>query len=360
MSGTNSVQVSDYYFHLPKNRIAFYPPRQRDQARLLRLVRATGQISHHQFSDLPDLLLPKDLVVLNDTKVFPARLIGKRISKNRGQENPTAYSQAPIEVLLIKPIKDNCWETLVKPGKKIRIGDRLLFGEGRLEGKVLEQGEKGLRKIQFKCQGDFHSIIDQVGQVPLPPYINRPTEDLDWSRYQTIYAKKRGSVAAPTAGLHFTPEIFFRLKEKKITSCTVTLHIGQGTFRPISSQKLENHRLEKESFEITPPVYHSIRTARNKHQRIIAVGTTVTRTLESAFSKQGFLPSLKGETDLFIFPGFSFNCVDVLITNFHLPNSTLLMLACAFAGRDFIFQAYQEAIDKGYRFYSYGDCMLIE
>ena len=182
------MQVSDYYFHLPKNRIAFYPPRQRDQARLLRLVRATGQISHHQFSDLPDLLLPKDLVVLNDTKVFPARLIGKRISKNRSQENPTAYSQAPIEVLLIKPIKDNCWETLVKPGKKIRIGDRLLFGEGRLEGKVLEQGEKGLRKIQFKCQGDFQSIIDQVGQVPLPPYINRPTEDLDWSRYQTIYA----------------------------------------------------------------------------------------------------------------------------------------------------------------------------
>ena len=354
------MQVSDYYFHLPKKRIAFYPPRQRDQARLLRLVRATGQISHHQFSDLPDLLLPKDLVVLNDTRVFPARLIGKRIGTNHDQSNRTVYDQTSIEVLLIKPFKDTCWEALVKPAKKIRIGDRLLFGEGRLEGKVLEQGEKGLRKIQFKYQGDFHSIIDQLGQVPLPPYINRPTENLDWSRYQTVYAKKRGSVAAPTAGLHFTPELFFSLKEKKIASCKVTLHIGPGTFRPISSQKVENHRLGKESFEITPPVYRLIRTARNKHQRIIAVGTTVTRTLESAFSKQGFLPSLKGETDLFIFPGFSFNCIDALITNFHLPNSTLLMLVCAFAGRDFILQAYQEAIDEGYRFYSYGDCMLIE
>ena len=354
------MQVSDYYFHLPKNRIAFYPSRQRDQARLLRLVRATGQISHHQFSDLPDLLLPKDLVVLNDTKVFPARLIGKRIGVNHVQPNRTAFDKNPIEVLLIKPIKNTCWETLVKPGKKIHIGDRLLFGEGRLEGTVLEKGEKGLRKIQLKYQGDFHSIIDQLGQVPLPPYINRPIENLDWSRYQTVYAKKRGSVAAPTAGLHFTPEIFFRLKEKQISSCKVTLHIGPGTFRPISSQKVENHRLGKESFEIKPSVSHLITTALNKDQRIIAVGTTVTRTLESVFSKQEFSPSLKGETDLFIFPGFSFNCVDALITNFHLPSSTLLMLVCAFAGRDFVLQAYQKAIDEGYRFYSYGDCMLIE
>ena len=354
------MQVSDYFFHLPKNRIAYYPAKQRDQARLLRLVRATGQISHHQFSDLPDLLLHNDLLVLNDTKVFPARLIGQRIGVPDSHPSLKDYRNRPIDVLLIKPLKEDLWETLVKPGRKVHIGDRLSFGEGQLKGTVLERGEKGLRKIRFKYQGNFHSILDHLGQVPLPPYINRPIEKLDWSRYQTIYAKNRGSVAAPTAGLHFTPEIFTRLKKKPIFCCKVTLHVGLGTFRPIFSKQVDNHHLEKEFFEVTPEVSQVITTARHRHQRIIAVGTTVTRTLESAFSKQRTVPWLKGETDLFISPGFSFNCVDVLITNFHQPSSTLLMLVCAFAGRDFVFKAYQQAINEGYRFYSYGDCMLIE
>ncbi len=352
------MRLSEFDYTLPSQRIALYPAPKRDQARLLRLVRATGQITHHRFADLPDLLAPPDLLVLNNTRVFPARLIGKRLGLT-GSGTPQAVPlKAPIEVLLVRPLQKDIWETLVKPGRRIRVGERLLFGEGQLEAVVLERGERGLRVLRFEHRGDFDAIVDQLGHVPLPPYIHRPDESQDHNRYQTVYASKRGAVAAPTAGLHFTPEVFTRLSGKGIARCEVTLHVGLGTFRPVVSERIEDHRMDTESFEMTSEAARTISTAKSAGQRIIAVGTTVTRVLESAF--RGQAPPLRGETDLFIYPGFSFGCVGALLTNFHLPGSTLLMLVCAFAGQDLVFQAYQEAIEAHYRFYSYGDCMLIE
>ena len=261
-------------------------------------------------------------------------------------------------MLLVKPLGPHTWEALVKPGRRIRVGERLLFGGGQLKAVVEGRGERGLRVLRFEYDGDFDDIVDRLGHVPLPPYIRRSDELHDRDRYQTVYARKRGAVAAPTAGLHFTPRVFADLSRKGVSRCEVTLHVGLGTFRPVVNECIEDHRMETEPFEMTSEVARAISTAGSAGQRIVAVGTTVTRVLESAF--RGPVPRLRGETDLFIYPGFRFHRVGALLTNFHLPGSTLLMLVCALAGRDLVFEAYREALRMDYRFYSYGDCMLIE
>ena len=352
------MQRSEFEYPLPSDRIALYPSEKRDRSRLLRLVRATGRISHHRFAELPELLTPRDLLVLNNTKVFPARLIGKRAGLTSDKPPPGGILKAPIEVLLVRPVGPDTWEALVKPGRRIRVGERLLFGGGQLTAEVAGRGERGLRLLRFEYQGDFDAIVDRLGHIPLPPYIRRPDELHDRDRYQTVYARKRGAVAAPTAGLHFTRQVFADLRRKGVARCEVTLHVGLGTFRPVVSQSIEDHRMETEPFEMTAEAARAISTAGSAGRRIVAVGTTVTRVLESAFRQSE--PRLRGETDLFIFPGFRFRRVGALLTNFHLPGSTLLMLVCAFAGRDLVFEAYREALERDYRFYSYGDCMLIE
>ena len=352
------MQRSDFEYPLPSDRIALYPSEKRDRSRLLRLDRASGRISHHRFAELPELLTPRDLLVVNDTKVFPARLIGNRAGLTSDKPPPEGVLKAPIEVLLVRPLEADTWEALVKPGRRIRVGERLLFGGGQLTAVVAGRGERGLRLLRFRYQGDFDAILDRLGHVPLPPYIRRPDDLHDRDRYQTVYARKRGAVAAPTAGLHFTPQVFADLSRKGVSRCEVTLHVGLGTFRPVAGDRIEDHRMEAEPFEMTPEAARSISKAKSAGQRIVAVGTTVTRVLESAFREEE--PRLRGETDLFIYPGFRFRRVGALLTNFHLPGSTLLMLACAFAGRDLVLEAYREALNRDYRFYSYGDCMLIE
>ena len=354
------MYLSEFEYHLPSNLIALRPLEKRDQSRLMRVIRATGGISHHSFSDLADLLDPSDLLVLNNTRVFPARLFGLRKGLTSESMGKASRLKAKIEVLLLRPLEEDVWETLVKPGRKMRVGERVSFNDGRLQAEVLERGPLGLRKVKFYYSGDFDEIIDQLGHVPLPPYIPRPDEEQDKERYQTIYAKKRGAVAAPTAGLHFTPDIFESLRQRGVESCEITLHVGLGTFQPVHSEQVEEHRMEKERFEISNEAGKTISQARSQGRRIVAVGTTTVRTLESvAFKHPHELVPANGETDLFIYPGFQFRLVNGLLTNFHLPKSTLLMMVSAFAGRDLIYRAYQEAIQENYRFYSYGDCMLI-
>jgi S-adenosylmethionine:tRNA ribosyltransferase-isomerase len=323
------------------------------------LHRNTGAISHHFFSEFPDLLRGSDIVVLNNTKVFPARLLGQRLGKTteKGRGNSC---NAQIEVLLVKQVEQNVWEALVKPGRKLRIGERVRFGKGELEGTVQERGLRGIRKLRFDFDGNFDRLVDKLGHVPLPPYVSRPdtAEDTNW--YQTVFAKKRGAVAAPTAGLHFTPAVLDRLRAKEIQLPEVTLHVGLGTFQPVRSETVEEHQMEPESYEVTPGTANLIQCAISERRRIIAVGTTVARTLEFIASRHnGQIVGEAGETNLFIYPGFSFRCVNGLLTNFHLPRSTLLMLVSAFAGHELIQKAYRQAILLDYRFYSYGDCMLI-
>jgi S-adenosylmethionine:tRNA ribosyltransferase-isomerase len=354
------MHLSEFEYHLPPDLIALRPVEKRDRSRLMRVIRATGEISHHSFSDLADLLNPSDLLVLNNTRVFPARLFGLREGVTSESTGKASRLKAKIEVLLLRPLEEDVWETLVKPGRKMRVGERVSFNDGRLQAEVLERGSLGIRKVRFYYSGDFDEIIDRLGHVPLPPYISRPDEGQDKERYQTIYAKKRGAVAAPTAGLHFTPDIFESLRQRGIEWCEITLHVGLGTFQPVHSEQVEQHRMEKERFEISSEAEKTISRARSQGRRIVAVGTTTVRTLESvAFEYPHELVAAKGETDLFIYPGFQFRLVNGLLTNFHLPKSTLLMMVSAFAGRDLICRAYQEAIQEKYRFYSYGDCMLI-
>ncbi len=323
------------------------------------LRRNTGAISHHFFSEFPDLLEGSDLVVLNNTKVFPARLLGHRLGF-RAEEGKAGWSSAQIEVLLVRQVEEKVWEALVKPGRKLRVGERVGFGKGELEGTILERGLRGIRKLKFDFEGNFEALVDKLGHVPLPPYLARPDSAEDSNRYQTVFAKKRGAVAAPTAGLHFTPAVFDRLRAKGIQWQEITLHVGLGTFQPVRSDTLEEHRMEPESFEVTRETANRIQCAIAEKKRVIAVGTTVTRTLEFIALRHGgqIVPEV-GETNLFIYPGFSFRCVNGLLTNFHLPRSTLLMLVSAFAGPELIREAYRQAILSGYRFYSYGDCMLI-
>ena len=364
------VLVSDFDYQLPAELIAQQPLPDRAASRLLHLQRAAGECHDRSFRDLPGLLRPDDLLVLNNTRVFPARLYGHR-SGARAQpvspQNPAAraFLQGKVEVLLTRQLSSepNLWECLVHPGRKIGVGERLWFGENReLQAEVVERGNFGERTLRFAAVPDFFAVVERLGHIPLPPYIDRPDQAADRERYQTVYARERGSVAAPTAGLHFTPEIFDRIRNRGIESAEITLHVGLGTFQPVHSEVVEQHQLHREWYSISPQAAAQLNTALEAGRRVVAVGTTTVRTLEYAARLTGGarVQAGSGEADLFIYPGYQFRVVGALLTNFHLPKSTLLMLVCAFAGRERVLAAYRHAVEQRYRFYSYGDCMFIE
>ncbi len=362
--------VSDFHYDLPEEQIAQEALADRAGSRMLRLDRASGRVSDAAFRAFPELLRPDDLLVLNNTRVFPARLYGRR-GGNRAEPlsaNNLAsrdFSQGRVEVLLTRQIREspNEWDCLVRPGRKIGVGEHLYFGEGPdLQAEVLSRGSFGERRIRFAPVKDFFQTIETLGHVPLPPYISRDDRPADQERYQTVYARERGSVAAPTAGLHFTPDILARLRERGIQIAELTLHVGLGTFQPIRVQSVEEHRLHQEAYTISLEAAEAVNRARAEHRRVVAIGTTTVRTLEyvASQSADGRIQPGSGDADLFIYPGFRFQVIDAMLTNFHLPESTLLMLVCAFAGREPVLDAYRHAVQQGYRFYSYGDCMFVE
>jgi S-adenosylmethionine:tRNA ribosyltransferase-isomerase len=364
------VLVSDFDYQLPPELIAQEPLPDRASSRLLHLPRATGEWQDRSFRDFPDLLLSDDLLVLNNTRVFPARLYGHR-SGTRAQpvspQNPAAreFLQGRVEVLLTRQLsaEANVWECLVHPGRKIGVGERLWFGENReLQAEVVARGSFGERTIRFEPVPDFFGLIERLGHVPLPPYIDRPDQPADRERYQTVYAREHGSVAAPTAGLHFTSEIFERLRRRGIETAEITLHVGLGTFQPVHGEVVEQHKLHREWYSIAHEAADRINAAIEAGRRIVAIGTTTVRTLEYAagLAGDGRVQAGTGEADLFIYPGYQVRVVGALLTNFHLPKSTLLMLVCAFAGRERVLAAYRHAVEQRYRFYSYGDCMFVE
>lgn len=340
------MKTSDFYFELPQELIAQDPLEDRSSSRLMVLDRKTGSIEHHIFKDIIQYLNPGDCLVVNDTKVIPARLIGNKIG-----------TDAKIEVLLLKRKENDIWETLVKPGKKARVGAEISFGDGLLKAKVVDIVEEGNRLIQFSYDGIFEEILDQLGQMPLPPYITHQLKDKN--RYQTVYAKHEGSAAAPTAGLHFTPELLKQIEEKGIHIAHVTLHVGLGTFRPVKVEDVTNHHMHSEFYVVEQDQADLINETKRSGHRVIAVGTTSCRTLESATNDEGILIPGSGWTEIFIYPGYRFKMIDSLITNFHLPESTLLMLVSALAGKDQILEAYAQAVKEKYRFFSFGDAMLI-
>ncbi len=340
------MNVKDFYFDLPQELIAQDPLEDRSASRLLVLDKETGEISHRHFRDIKEYLRPEDCLVINDTKVIPARLFGTK--KDTG---------AKIEVLLLKRRRDDIWETLVKPGKKARPGTELEFGEGLLKATVVEVADEGNRLIQFHYDGIFEEILDQLGQMPLPPYITHQLKDKD--RYQTVYAKHQGSAAAPTAGLHFTRELLAEIKEMGVEIAHVTLHVGLGTFRPVKTENVLDHHMHSEFYMIEESEAEKINKAKLSNRRIICVGTTSCRTIESAVGEDGLLKAGSGWTEIFIYPGYQFKLLDCLITNFHLPESTLVMLVSALAGREQVLSAYEEAIKERYRFFSFGDAMLV-
>ncbi|HST11406.1 MAG TPA: tRNA preQ1(34) S-adenosylmethionine ribosyltransferase-isomerase QueA [Terriglobales bacterium] len=362
--------VSDFHYALPEQQIAQEPLADRAASRLLHLDRNTGQIADTHFREFPGLLLSDDLLVLNNTRVFPARLYGTRQgyrSQPLSPHNPASrdFLSGRVEVLLPRQVSEepNEWECLVRPGRKIGVGESLCFGERReLQAEVVSRGSFGERRIRFEPTDNFFPTLGRLGHVPLPPYISRDDRRDDRERYQTVYARERGSVAAPTAGLHFTPEIFERLRARGVEIAELTLHVGLGTFQPIRVDNVEDHRLHKEAYSISKETADAVNIARNQNRRIVAVGTTTVRTLEYAFaqSSDGQLGPGSGEADLFIYPGYQFRAVGAMLTNFHLPESTLLMLVSAFAGRERVLNAYRHAVQQGYRFYSYGDCMFVE
>lgn len=337
--------VSDYDYDLPKELIAQDPLEDRSSSRLLVLNKNTGEFSHHHFKDIKEYLRPGDCLVINDTKVIPARLYGRK-----------EETGAAIEVLLLKRLTGDEWECLVRPGKKLRPGTRVEFGDGKLKGTITGMLEEGNRKIAFEYDGIFEEILDELGQMPLPPYITHELKDKN--RYQTVYAKNEGSAAAPTAGLHFTKELLEEIKAMGVEIATVTLHVGLGTFRPVKVDRIEDHHMHSEYYVVEPEQAEKINRAKREGHRIISVGTTSCRTLESA-AKDGFVAAGSGNTEIFIYPGYEFKIIDCLITNFHLPQSTLLMLVSALAGRDNIMAAYKEAVKEKYRFFSFGDAMFI-
>jgi S-adenosylmethionine:tRNA ribosyltransferase-isomerase len=358
--------LEEFNYELPKELIAQRPLKERDASRMMVLDRASQSFTDCMFRRLPEFLRAGDVLVLNNTMVFPARLLGRRRGVKAqaiGRHNPTAreYLTAEVELLLTRNESGDIWQGLVHPGRKIRTGEVLVFGDGELEAEVLGRGELGLRRVLLRARdGSVQNAIDRLGHVPLPPYVERPDEAADRDAYQTVYAKVRGAVAAPTAGFHFTPRIFDALQERKIEICEITLHVGPGTFRPVLRERVEDHKMESEQYEISEAAAAAISKAMDEGRRVIAVGTTSVRTLEGvALANHGRIVAARGETDLFIVPGFRFQVVGGLLTNLHLPKSTLLMLVSAFAGRDLIFRAYRHAIEERYRFYSYGDCMLI-
>jgi S-adenosylmethionine:tRNA ribosyltransferase-isomerase len=356
--------VSDYEFDLPPELIAQQPPDERGLSRMLTLDRATGALRDTAFAELPSLLRPGDLLVLNDSRVIPARLYARRTLR-REKEKPTGR----IEVMLTEPAGEKRWRVLVRPGRKVAIGERLVFpdAEGNivLEAEVLERGAFGDRLLEFGPVDDFFATLDCIGHMPLPPYIHRDDAQADRDRYQTVYSHERGSVAAPTAGLHFTPQILEALAAKGIEIARITLHVGLGTFAPLRVERLDEVTLHRERYTLSPSAANSINAAARSARRIVAVGTTVVRTLESAAANAlqatgGLLEPHSGETEIFISPGFEFRQVNAMLTNFHLPQSSLLMLVSAFAGREHVLSAYRHAVENSYRFFSYGDCMFIE
>jgi S-adenosylmethionine:tRNA ribosyltransferase-isomerase len=366
----SSMRIEELHYELPSELIAQRPLERRDSSRMLLLDRASGQYEDRLFEELPGLLRGDELMVYNNARVIPARLFGKRKgihsqppSRSRRQE----HLQGQVEVFLTRRLEQNVWEALVRPGRKLPSGERIVFGSGELEGEIVGRGELGLRTIRF-CSAtseEVDSLLESLGHVPLPPYIEREEEASDRTRYQTIFAKKLGAVAAPTAGLHFTPEILRKIHERGAETCEVTLDVGLGTFQPIHVGDLKDHVMHSERYEIPEEVAEKISRHRASGRKILAVGTTVVRTLEDAAlcaaqsGSMRLLLSGSAEARLFITPGFAFRVVDALLTNFHLPRSTLLALVCAFAGRDHVLDAYRHAVEARYRFYSYGDCMLI-
>lgn len=341
------LRTKDYYFDLPEEQIAQDPLEDRTSSRLLVLHKKTGEREHKVFRDIKQFLKPGDCLVLNNTKVIPARLIGEKEGTG-----------AKVEILLLKRRESDIWETLVKPGKKVRPGAKIVFGHGLLSCEILSVEEEGNRLIQFSYEGIFEEVLDQLGQMPLPPYITHQLKDKN--RYQTVYAKYDGSAAAPTAGLHFTNELLQEIENMGVNIAYVTLHVGLGTFRPVKVDNVLEHHMHSEFYQVNAEAAKKINDTKDAGGRVICVGTTSCRTIESAADKNGRLQPCSGDTDIFIYPGYQFKVLDCLITNFHLPESTLLMLVSALAGREQVLGAYKEAVDKGYRFFSFGDAMFIE
>lgn len=341
------MKVTDFDFYLPEELIAQHPLEKRDESRLMVVDRKSGNIQHKIFKNIIERLSDGDCLVLNNTRVLPARLIGEKEGTG-----------GRMEFLLLKRIDKNLWETLVKPGKRAKIGSRFVFGGGELKAEVKEIGEEGSRVVEFQYDGIFEEVLDRLGQMPLPPYITEKLEDKE--RYQTVYSKEVGSAAAPTAGLHFTEELLSKIKEKGVKIAFVTLHVGLGTFRPVKVENIEEHHMHSEYYTISKETVDIINSTKENGGRVIAVGTTSCRTLETIADNNGRLKEQSGWTDIFMYPGYKFKIVDALITNFHLPQSTLLMLVSAFSSREIIMNAYLEAVKERYRFFSFGDAMFLE
>ncbi len=340
------MKVSEFNYELPEELIAQTPIEKRDESRLMVLDRSKQTIEHKTFKDIIDYLEPGDCLVRNNTKVIPARIYGKK------------ETGAKVEFLLLKNIEGDIWETIVRPGNKLHVGTKVIFGDGLLTAEILEIMPGGTRKVQFSYEGIFNEILDKIGLMPLPPYIHEELKDND--RYQTVYAKYNGSAAAPTAGLHFTPELLKKIEEKGVKIANVTLHVGIGTFRPVKEENVENHEMHTEHFYIKQEDVDKINETKKQGKRVIAVGTTSCRVLETIADENGFVKETEADTSIFIYPGYQFKCLDGLITNFHLPQSTLLMLVSALAGKDYIMKAYNEAVKEKYRFFSFGDAMFIQ
>lgn len=340
------MNVSDFDYELPQELIAQHPSDKRDEARLLVLNREKQTIEHKIFKDIIDYLNPGDCLVINNTKVLPARLYG--IKEDTGIQ---------VEFLLLKRIENDIWEVMVRPGRRLKKGAKVIFGDGILKGTILETMENGNRKVQFEYNGIFNEILDKIGLMPLPPYITETLKDRD--RYQTVYAKYEGSAAAPTAGLHFTEELLEKLKQKGVIIANVTLHVGIGTFRPVKVENIEEHEMHTEHFYIKQEDADKINNTKKAGKRVIACGTTSCRVIETIADENGFVRETEEDTSIFIYPGYKFKCLDALITNFHLPKSTLVMLVSALAGREFILKAYKTAVDEKYKFFSFGDAMFI-
>ena len=339
------MKVSEFDYELPEELIAQTPIKKRDESRLMILDKENKKIEHKIFKDILEYLKPGDVLVRNNTKVLPARIYGK---KDTG---------ANVEFLLLKNMEGDVWESIVRPGNKLRVGTKVIFGDGKLNAEILEILPGGTRKVKFTYNGIFNEILDEIGLMPLPPYIHEQLEEKD--RYQTVYAKYQGSAAAPTAGLHFTDELLKKLKEKGVEIANVTLHVGIGTFRPVKEENIEAHEMHSEHFYIKQEDVEKINNAKKEGRRVIAVGTTSCRVLESIADENGEVKEIETDTEIFIYPGYKFKCIDGLITNFHLPQSTLIMLVSAFAGKNFVFEAYRQAVEEKYRFFSFGDAMFI-
>jgi len=381
------MNLSELDYHLPAENIAQRPLAERDASRMLLLDRATGEWQDRHFRELPDLLRGDELVVVNNARVLPARLFGRRAGLHAqpiGANNPARHEflTAEIEALLVRQLSADKWEALVRPGRKVAIGEKIIFGNGELEAQVESRGEFGLRVLKFTTNGRFQDAVEKLGHIPLPPYIKRPDEPDDRERYQTVYARTGAAVAAPTAGLHFTPQILERLRAKGIEISEITLDVGLGTFEPVRTERLEDHKIHQETYEISKDAADAVVRAKSARRPVLAVGTTVVRALEDSAEKSeaegtaiarlteitpGGYPAFmrrlvnpgREEAEIFLYPGRSFRVVDQLLTNFHLPQSSLLALVAAFAGREHVLRAYNHGVETGYRFYSYGDCMLI-